>query len=121
MARPKKEIDYELVRKLANMQCSQAEIASVVGVSVRTLQRDELFHEIYDEGVMNGRVSLRRAQFNKAIDGNVPMLIWLGKQVLGQKEKIENEDTINLSENITTLTKTVLENIVPNRDLKDFE
>ena len=36
-----------------------------------------------------GRISLRRAQFEKALSGNVVMQIWLGKQHLDQKEKIE--------------------------------
>ena len=27
-----------------------------------------------------------------ALDGNVPMLIWLGKQMLGQKDKFEHSD-----------------------------
>ena len=32
--RPKIVIDWELVQKLAHIQCTQAEIASAVGVSV---------------------------------------------------------------------------------------
>ena len=36
-----------------------------------------------------GRISLRRAQFEKALSGNVVMQIWLGKQHLDQKDKIE--------------------------------
>ena len=35
--RPKKEIDMDLVEKLANIQCTQEEIACVVGCSVDTL------------------------------------------------------------------------------------
>ena len=36
-----------------------------------------------------GKISLRRAQFEKAIGGNVAMMIWLGKQHLDQRDKIE--------------------------------
>ena len=36
-----------------------------------------------------GKISLRRAQFEKALGGNVAMQIWLGKQHLDQKDKIE--------------------------------
>ena len=32
-------------------------------------------------------ISLRRAQYQVAKDGNPTMLIWLGKQWLGQSEK----------------------------------
>ena len=31
----------------------------------------------------------RKAQFEKALGGSVPMMIWLGKQHLDQKDKIE--------------------------------
>jgi hypothetical protein len=29
---------------------------------------------------------LRKAQYNKALEGNPVMLIWLGKNILGQKD-----------------------------------
>jgi hypothetical protein len=36
-----------------------------------------------------GRMSLRRLQWKKAQEGNTTMLIWLGKQYLGQSDKQE--------------------------------
>lgn len=90
MARPKKEIDYQAVEKLANIQCTQEEIASFLGLSVRTLQRDEEFCRIYKKGQDNGRMSLRRIQY-KLADRNPTMAIWLGKQYLGQRDNIEVE------------------------------
>jgi uncharacterized protein with von Willebrand factor type A (vWA) domain len=35
------------------------------------------------------RASLRRLQWGKAKEGNVTMMIWLGKQILGQKDRME--------------------------------
>lgn len=92
MARPKKEIDYQAVEKLANIQCTQEEIASFLELSVRTLQRDEEFCRIYKKGQDNGKMSLRRMQF-KLADKNPTMAIWLGKQYLKQKDNIEVEST----------------------------
>ena len=44
-------------------------------------------------GRLVGRTSIRRAQYKAALDGNPTMLIWLGKQLLGQKEpKPEDSD-----------------------------
>ena len=37
-------------------------------------------------------MSLRRMQFEKVQTGNTTMLIWLGKQMLGQKDKIETSE-----------------------------
>ena len=88
--RPKKEIDYDMVEKLANIQCTQEEIASFLGISVRTLQRDEEFCRIYKKGQENGKMSLRRMQY-KLAEKNTAMAIFLGKQYLGQRDNIEVE------------------------------
>ena len=87
--RPKKKIDYELVEKLAYIQCTQEEISSILGISTRTLQRDKEFCRIYKNGMDNGKMSLRRLQWKAAEKGNNTMLIWLGKQYLGQTDKQE--------------------------------
>lgn len=91
--RPKKEIDYEVVEKLASIQCTQDEIANFLGLSVRTLQRDEEFCRLYKKGMDNGKMSLRRTQFKIAEKGNASMAIFLGKQYLGQRDVIEADNT----------------------------
>jgi len=87
--RPKKKIDYELVKKLAYIQCTQEEISSILAISTRTLQRDTEFCRIYKNGMDNGKMSLRRLQWKAAEKGNNTMLIWLGKQYLNQTDKQE--------------------------------
>ena len=87
MARPKKIIDYAAVEKLAKMQSTQEEIASFLGLSVDTLQRDKKFCGIYKAAMDEGRSSLRRMQWKAANDGNTTMLVWLGKQYLRQTDK----------------------------------
>ena len=90
MARPKFKIDYEMVEKLAGIQCTQQEIASFLGCSVDTLQRDEKFCGLYKKGQENGKMSLRRIQY-KLAEKNPTMAIFLGKQYLGQRDNIEVE------------------------------
>lgn len=87
--RPKKELDYELIEDLAKIQCTQEEIASCLKVNVSTLKRDEKFCTIYKNGQEQGKKSLRRYQYDCAKKGNSAMLIWLGKQYLGQKDNID--------------------------------
>lgn len=94
MARPKLEIDEEVVEKLASIQCTMIEIASVVGCSVDTLERR--FADIIKKGQDKGKMSLRRAMFQKANEGNATIMIWLSKQHLGMVDKFEhgtNPDT----------------------------
>lgn len=85
--RPKFEIDYLSVEKLASIMCTQEEIASFLGCSTRTLQRDEEFCRIYKKGLDKAKISLRRNQF-KLSETNTSMAIWLGKQYLGQKDNV---------------------------------
>lgn len=119
--RPKINIDYETVEKLALLQCTQIEIGEFLGVSVRTLQRKKEFCRIYKKGLEDGHSSLRRLQWKTAEgeylakrltytnrDGstreeeifaspNPTMLIWLGKQYLGQADKQEIANPIGES------------------------
>ena len=94
--RPKKTIDYETAEKLAAIMCTQEEIASIMDVSVRTLQRDEEFCRIYKKGIDSARMSLRRKQLAMS-DSNPTMAIWLGKQYLGQKDKQDIEHSGGMS------------------------
>lgn len=87
MARPKKQIDPEQVKKLAAIQCSHAEMAAILGCSSDTLERR--FAAAIKDGRSHGRTSLKRKQYEIAMTGNTTMLIWLGKQYLDQKDKAE--------------------------------
>lgn len=85
MTEKKYKIDHDLVFKLASIHCSYEEIADCVGTSVPTLKKR--FSKIIDKGRAEGKKSLRRAQFEAAVEKkDVRMLIWLGKQLLGQSD-----------------------------------
>lgn len=90
--RPKKTIDPGEVERLARMFCTQDEIAAFVGCSVDTLQRRKELREAYKRGMDHGRMSIRRVQFQEAIKGDKTMLIWLGKQYLGQRDTVPEKD-----------------------------
>lgn len=94
----KKDIDPEQVRKLAALGCTFEEIADVVGCSHDTIARR--FKDEIEIGRRQGNASLRRKQFELAQSGNVTMLIWLGKQRLGQAEKSQVETTVKDTINI---------------------
>jgi hypothetical protein len=86
MARPRKQIDPKQVLRLAKLGCSQAEIGEVLGCSRFTLMRR--FATPLKKGHGEMKLSLRKAQFDAAVKGkNVTMQIWLGKQMLGQKNE----------------------------------
>jgi len=90
-------IDYELAHKLARMACTNEEIAACLNVSAKyyydVLKRDPELSDMIQKGRAEGRASLRRAQWAKALEGNPTMLIWLGKQLLGQSDMTRTEIT----------------------------
>lgn len=91
MARPKKVISEKQVLELARIHCTVAEMAAVLDCSKDTLERR--FAALIEKGRSDGRTSLRRKQFDAATrgKGNVTMLIWLGKQHLGQTDKPQED------------------------------
>jgi hypothetical protein len=80
-------LDVRQVKELAKIQCTMKEIAAVMGCSVDTLERD--YADLIKDGREAGKTSLRRAQWEKAInDKNPALLIWLGRFYLDQREEI---------------------------------
>lgn len=94
MARPKKEYDQrtvELIKDLAKIQCSLEEIAAVSKVSISSLTRH--FEQTIDEGRQEGKEALRRLMWQTAFSGEkgaVLMQIWLSKQMLGYRDRVDN-------------------------------
>ncbi len=87
MARPKKDIEPWQVYKLARIGCTDVEIGVILGCSQDTLTRR--FAEFLRKGREKMHMSLRRMQYRAAQQGNVTMMIWLGKQYLKQSDKID--------------------------------
>ena len=84
MARPLKKVPPLQVAKLAALGATVAEIADVLEVSDDTLERR--FAGEIAKGRADLKIRLRRLQLKAAEKGNVAMLIFLGKSLLGQRE-----------------------------------
>ena len=93
----KNKITKDVFEKLCGMWCTLIEIADFFGVSEDTVESwckdtyNATFSDVYKKRSSQGNISLRRWQLKSAEKGNVTMQIWLGKQHLGQKEKLEVE------------------------------
>jgi len=84
VGRDKHVIDPQEVFKLAQIGCKDIEIADWLGIDGNTLRYN--FSVELTKGREALKQSLRRAQLQVALGGNPTMLIWLGKQYLGQSE-----------------------------------
>ena len=85
MGRPRKMVDEQAILKLASKGRTLTEIAAYCGVSDDTISRR--FAEVIKRGRSLMRGSLRAKQFELAMRGNPTMLVWLGKQELGQTDR----------------------------------
>jgi hypothetical protein len=81
----KLDIDSKLVEGMASVGATNVEIAAFVGCSEATIR--QRFEKELAKARSGLKVKLRKKQMEVALAGNVSMLIWLGKQLLGQKEK----------------------------------
>lgn len=86
-------LDYDAIGLLATVGCTDEEIENLLDLSTGYLahrkKRDKKLVTALKKGLAQMKKSLRRAQFQKAMEGNPTMLIWLGKQFLNQKDRHE--------------------------------
>lgn len=89
MGRPLADIDIEKVADLALRGASNNEIAHLLDVDDQTIINR--FSKLLDKKRAERRVWLRDLQSNKAKQGDTTMLIWLGKNILDQTDKVEQQ------------------------------
>lgn len=93
--RPKKQIDKAQFEKLCGLQCTLEEFCCYFDCNTDTLESwckrtyKKNFSEVFKLKKGSGKISLRRKQFEVAMAGNPTMLIWLGRNMLNQTDKIE--------------------------------
>jgi len=88
------QIDLEQLEKLCALQCTDVEIAAWFQVSLRTIEKRRRlpkFADAMQRGRAKGRISVRRHQMKLLEAGNATMAVWLGKQLLGQRDVITAE------------------------------
>lgn len=92
--RPEIEFDMQRVEDFGKLALSNGEMASLFGCHIHTIERrvndkEGEFWAAYSKGLSNTKKALRTKQIQMALSGDRTMLIWLGKQLLDQAEKIE--------------------------------
>ena len=92
--RPKLEIAPQKVEMLASFGCSTVEIAKLHSCDESTIRLR--FKEEIERGRESMKIKLRQLQWKTAESGSNAMLIFLGKQYLGQSERNELELVGNL-------------------------
>lgn len=92
MRKEKLEINWKEFELYAKAGCPQYKIAECLGIDRDTLRDRAVKHYKKDYSAISahfrskGDLSIEVRQYQKAMDGNITMLIYLGKVKLGQKE-----------------------------------
>ena len=107
----KTEIKVEKqIEKLASFGLTNLEICDALEFNDTTLKRN--FGNLLTKGRAVLKQRLKMKQIKVALSGNVSMLIWLGKQYLDQKDKMEESGDYNLN-----VTRTLLEDKLKEKEL----
>lgn len=83
-------VNPDEVYKIAALGCTDREIAQWFSMNEDTLRYN--FKDIIANAREDLKQSLRRAQIKLALNGNATMLIWLGKNILGQSDNPNDSD-----------------------------
>ena len=119
MGRPKIQIDEEQLLKLAMLHCTNLEIAHFFDCSEDTITGR--FSDILAKGRSEGKRRLRKAQIALALKGNATMLIWLGKQMLGQQDRMEGTGFGNTVVNVNQQKAFIFKDAIPYEDEEETD
>jgi uncharacterized protein YfbU (UPF0304 family) len=78
------KINMDKLKSAAKYQASDKDLASQFNLSLDQLKNN--YGKIIDKARAQGKEALRIMQFEKAMQGDTKMLIWLGKQYLSQSD-----------------------------------
>jgi len=91
------------LKMLGRYHCTQREIAAMFRVTISSLQewfeREPAAKALFEEGMAEGKMSVRRAQFMMA-QRNPVSSIWWGKNNLEQTDKTETKVTNDVNVNV---------------------
>ena len=103
VGRPKVELNLDELERLSRLNCTMPEISAYFDIPLRTLEdkftNEPEVRQAIQKGRATGMLSLRRKQIQIMEEtNNSTMAIWLGKQILGQTDKQEIVQDINIEE-----------------------
>ena len=124
MGRPRKELDWHLLETMVALDaslnyCAERQLikwdkeptsktikAAREVIERRIQERWKMtFTELKEQKKEPVHIKLKQKQIELALAGNVTMLIWLGKQLLGQSEKLTSVNKTEVDARVTVVDK----------------
>ena len=100
----------QLIEQLYTIGCVDEEVATMLGVTVETLQNSknkDAFLECKQKGLTQEKVSLRRYVHEGCRKGNASLLIFACKNILGWVDKVENVDDTETKEQLDKVVEAI--------------
>ena len=127
VGRPRSVFNWKEFEYLCSIGCLLEEMAGFFQITKLCLQDkvkaeyNETFSERYEKLSQGMNVALRRKQFHVAMEGDTAMLKFLGKNKLGQKEKIDFDGEVKVNSWVDLMNNLEdrPEKEKPEKDLKD--
>jgi hypothetical protein len=110
VGRPKSVFNEKELKYLCSIHCTLEEIAGFFQMNKQVLSRkikeeyNISWTEFYERNSQGSKVSLRRRQIQAAMEGDTQMLKFLGKNMLGQKEKVEFDGEVKVNSWVDLIT-----------------
>lgn len=114
------EKEFDIFEKLCQKFCEQKEIADIMHTSIRAINnickenyfdeyddyRPMTFGQVQDMLRSKGRLRVREKQWEAIEKGNTTMLLWYGKNYLGQKDNPTVDNSLEeIKNNINSLSE----------------
>lgn len=125
------EREFDVFEGLCAKFCEQKEIANIMGVSIRWLNkmckehyfdlddgRPMTLSEVQDRFRARGLLKVRDKQWEAIEKGNTTMLLWYGKNYLGQKDNPTVDNSLEEIKNNVSSLAEILQNPKENREIE---
>ncbi len=102
MANIKNPYDLKQVKLMGFFHASYETMAYILGTTAdrifKLMKNDKAFRNAYKRGEADLKLKLAQAQINLALSGNAQMLVWLGRNYLGQTDTPlgDSEDDVSV-------------------------
>lgn len=113
LIKPPREIEKRIFENLCKIHCTKTEVEHVLETDSAVIEKwcirtyDKTYDEMMERFKSEGKMSLRRAQFKSALEGSIPMQIWLGKVLLGQRDITEDQSRLNQALGVLATIQTI--------------
>ena len=113
------EKELSKLEELAMLGLSYADLASAMFVNQYTLKAN--YSEFIQAARITAKAELLKQQWKLVLKGNPTILVWMGKQILGQSDRPENQDHQNAEQEAKDINMQEVRKFLAEREKRGQE